>query len=313
MDAREALLSVMSESELEKAIDKKIEKFHGFLTRDVATKLIATEKGLLKEEEKTVKINEIKPAEKRLIVEVEVAKVYPTAAYRSGKKSRRVRVKDGTGEMTLVLWNDDIDLAARMRSGDRLLLHGVYERNQELHLGYYGFIKVKERAGFSDMSTIDTKEGLRVHLRGFISRIAASGGGRFVFIVSDGKTEMECSITEGIERGNALAAGDEFIIENALVADGKVLLDNDTRILTRRRERMLLGKINDMECRDEKLEVVVGEEKVSLDRENALKFMGIKAADDIRLSTLVTLKKDKLINTNVSIKIARREGKIIVG
>ncbi len=313
MDAREELLSTMTESELEKEVDAKIEKFHGFLTREVATKLIAKEKGFLKEEEKTVKINEIEPGVKKISVDVEVVKVFPTAAYRSGKKSRRVKLKDDTGEIILVLWNDDVNVAARMRSGDELLLQGVYERNGELHLGYYGFIKVRKRAGFSDMSTIDTKEGLRVHLRGFISKITGLGGGRFVFIVSDEKTEIECDITEGVERGNVLATGDEFIMENAIVMDGKIIIDNETRILTRRKERMLLGKISEMKCGDGELEVVVGDEKVSFDRENALKFMGIKAADDLKLCTLVTLKKDKLINTNVSIKITRKEGKVIVG
>ncbi len=313
MDAREALLSTMSETELEREVDAKIDKFHGFLTREVATKLIAREKGLLKEEEKTVKINEIEPGIKKISVDVEVAKVFPTANYRSGKKSRRVKVKDETGEITLVLWNDDVNVAARMRSGDELLLQGVYERNGELHLGYYGSIKVRKRAGFSDMHTIDTKEGLRVHLRGFISNITGAAEGRFVFIGSDGNTEIECDITEGTERGNSLEKGDEFIIENALVHDGKILIDDETRILTRRKERMLLGKINNMECGNGKLEVVVEGEKVLLDRENALKFMGIKAADDLELSTLVTLKKEKLINTNVSIKITRKDGKIIVG
>jgi len=312
MDAREALLSIMGESEIEQAVQEKIEKFHGFLTREVALKLIAKEKGLLKEEEKTVKINEIKPGEKRLIVEAEVVKVFPTAAYRSGKKSRRVNVKDDTGEAILVLWNDDVELAARMRRGDELLLHGVYERNNELHLGYYGFIKVGKRAGFSDMSTIDTKEGMRVHLKGFISRITGRGGGRFVFIASDGKTEIECDITEGTERGGALAVGDEFIMENALVADGKVILDREARMLTRRKEKMLIGKIREMSWSGEELKAVVGEEKITLDRENALRFMGLKIAEDIALSTVATLKKDNLINTNVSIKVTRKDGKIIV-
>ena len=54
MDAESALLSVMSESEMESEVQGKIDKFHGFLTREVALKLIAKEKGLLKEEEKHI-------------------------------------------------------------------------------------------------------------------------------------------------------------------------------------------------------------------------------------------------------------------
>ncbi|NYZ77509.1 hypothetical protein H0O02_04325, partial [Candidatus Micrarchaeota archaeon] len=118
MNPEEALRSVMSEGEIEDAVQERIEKFHGFLTREVALKLIAKEKGLLKEEEKIVKLAGLTPEMKKATIIVSVERIYPVAKYKADKKSRRVLVKDESAERTLVLWNEDVDITAKMRTGD---------------------------------------------------------------------------------------------------------------------------------------------------------------------------------------------------
>lgn len=313
MDAREALLSAMTEDEMEEAVNEKIEKFHGFLTREVALKLIAKEKGLLREEEKMIKLSEMSPEIKKAVLNVTVERIYPVAQYKAGKKSRRILVKDESGERTLVLWNDDVDLTLKMRTGDLLEIKDAYEKEGEIYLGYSGFMKTKKRAEFSDISGVSEKEDKKIHVRGFISRISGFSRGAFIFTVSDGKNEAECRITDDIFRGNALKEGDEIIIEGAVVRKGIIEVDAASRLLTRRKERMLAGMINKMECKGETLEVLVSKERVKLDRENALRFMGIRAADDIRLDTLVTLKKDGLLNRNINVKVTRKNEKIIIG
>ncbi len=313
MDAESELLSVMSESEMESEVQEKIDKFHGFLTREVALKLIAKEKGLLKEEEKAIKLSEMTPDTRKAVLEVTVERIYPVASYRGGKKSRRILVKDESGEETLVLWNDDVDLTLKMRTGDVLELRGVYEKGGELYFGYSGTMKTKKRAEFSDISGIAGKEGGKVHLKGFISRIYGFSEGMFVFRVSDGEHEAECRIIEDAFRGNSLKQGDEVILEGVFVRNGKVEIGEHSRILTRRKERMLIGRINRMECRGENMEVLVGKESVVLDRENALRFIGVNAADDILLDTIVTLKKGRMINTNINVKVIRKNERIIIG
>jgi len=59
MDIETELLKSMETAELEEKIAGKIESFHGFLTREVALRLIAKEKGLLKENEIVCKLSEI--------------------------------------------------------------------------------------------------------------------------------------------------------------------------------------------------------------------------------------------------------------
>ncbi len=313
MDVEGELLKVMNGTELEDAVNEKIDKFHGFLTREVALKLIAKEKGLLEEEEKSIKLSEMTPEIRKAVLEVTVERIYPVADYRGGKKSRRILIKDDSAEKTLVLWNDDVDLTLKMRTGDVLELKGVYEKGDELYFGYSGVMKTKKRAEFSDISKIVEQEGQRVHLRGYISKISGFSEGMFVFRVSDEEHEVECRIVKDGNRGSALKEGDEIIIEGAFVRNGKVELEKHSRILTRRKEKMLIGMINKIHCRDNMMEVLVGKEKVLLDRENALRFMGLNAAEDINLDTLVTLKKDGLLNSNIHMKVTRKNERIIIG
>ena len=161
MEVEGELLKVMNQNELEDAVNEKIDKFHGFLTRDVAMKLIAKEKGLLKEEEKPMKLSEITPETKNAVLEVSVERIYPVAKYRAGKKCRRIMIKDDSGERILVLWNDDVDLTLKMRTGDILELKGVYLKDDELYFGYSGVMHTKKRAEFSDLNKVLEKEGHR--------------------------------------------------------------------------------------------------------------------------------------------------------
>lgn len=313
MDVESELLKVMNQDEIDEAVDEKIEKFHGFLTKDIAMKLIAKEKGLLKDEEKSMKLNEITPETKNAVLEVSVERIYPVADYRGGKKCRRILIKDDSGERTLVLWNDDVDLTLKMRTGDVLELKGIYLKDDELYFGYSGIMKTRKRAEFSDLNKVLEKEGHRVHLRGYISKISGFDTGVFVFRVSDEEHEVECRIVKDGLRGENLKEGDEIIIEGAFVRNGKIELERHSRILTRRKEKMLIGRINEMEFREGKMEVIVGNEKVLLDRENALRFMGLNASDDIGLDTLVTLKKDELLNSSIHMKVTRKNERIIIG
>ncbi|NYZ77236.1 hypothetical protein H0O02_02885, partial [Candidatus Micrarchaeota archaeon] len=137
--------------------------------------------------------------------------------------------------------------------------------------------------------------------------------GRFVFLLSDGSNEIECAITKDVHRGNALKEGDEAMVEGAIVREGRAEIGEHSRIFIRRKEKILMGRILDMGCSDDMMRVVVGSEKLEFDRENALRFMGVSIADDIALRTVVTLKKDALLNTNVSMKVTRQNGKIIIG
>jgi len=212
----------------------------------------------------------------------------------------------------------DVELGNALRSKDELLVKGAYERNGELHLGYSGTLKVTEKAGFSPLDGLE--DGQNVHLRGFVAKMEGQDSfvkgtdtvQGFSFMLSDGKSERRCVMLGGLERAGKLEEGDDVIIENGTVRNGNVEIDSDVRVLSRRARDMLIGELSMLECEGEKLLAKVGEKEVALDRLNALRFLGVQAADDIDLCTVVNLKKDALINNRMAVRIQQREGQIII-
>jgi hypothetical protein len=318
MDLEAELLKSLSRDELEGRIAERIKSFHGFLTREVALRLIARDMGLLKSEERAYRLADIPKGEKRITFRAKVRKIWPIASYSSGKRSRVVEVSDDTGTRPLVLWNEDVGIASGLRLKDEIDVRGAYEKGGELHLGYSGSVAVSERAGFSELP--DLGEGDAVHVRGFVKGI--EGQDRFVrrgreetgfsFMLTDGQSERRCVIFEGLGRAGRLQPGDEVVIEGGVVEKGNITLDAQARLLYRRSSGMLLGEVKGLECSDDTLIAEVGERRISLDRQNALRFLGVDVADDIALSTVVSLKKDKLLNNRIAVKIEEKDGQIVV-
>jgi len=318
MDYEELLLKTISREQLEESVAMKISSFHGLLTREVALKLIAKEKGLLPQEDRNTRISDIEDGARGIRLLARIKKIWPMVQYRSGKKSRVIDLTDGSGSIALVLWNDDTMLGNSLRSKDLVHIKGAYERNKELHLGHSGTIEMREKAQFSDLSSLS--QGEYAHIRGYISRI--DGFDKYVderdakfgfsFYVSDGRVDVQVIIWGKPGRGENLSQGDEIIIENALEKNGRLELSDEARILTRRKERMLLGKVEQMEGEGDRLNVRVGGREVSFDRENGLRFMGLELAQDIQLSTAISLKKDSLINKNIALRIRESKGRMII-
>jgi hypothetical protein len=318
MDIEALLLEQLSKEQLEVLVAERISSFHGLLTREIALKLIAKEKGLLKEEEKKTKIKDIEKDSRKLIIVAKIKKIWPTAKYKSGKQSRVIEIEDSTGVMPLLLWNDDVSLVQKINTLDQVEIQGAYERGGEIHLGYIGQVKLIEKAKFTNLDELIDNE--YVHIRGKISEI--EGFDRFVdgsdskpafsFFITNGKKKVQVLIWKNPERGCGLSPGDEVLIEGALTKNGRIELSEEARVLRRRKNELLLGEIKEIKEKDDSIEVIVGEKKVELDRINSLRFMGLELAPDIELSTVVKLKKDYLIKNNVALKIKEEKGKTII-
>jgi len=318
MDLENSLLGLMSRDELEAELAGRIEKFHGLLTREVALRLLAKERGLLKKEEKFTSISEIEKGQSKICTRGKVKKVWPVATYSSGKRSRTIEIQDENASMPLILWNEDAEKGKDLRRGDSLSIRGAYERNNELHLGYSGQMKLSGRSEFASLDNLI--DGEYVHVRGTIGKVegadrfvrGASAREGFSFFITDGKKEIRCVIWNGIDRGFRLSAGDEIILENALFNDGEIGISDEGRILSRRKENMLLGKVESLECDGETVSVKVGGREGRMDRENALKFLGVEIADDISLQTVAMLKKDSMLSSNVALKAREKSGHFII-
>jgi hypothetical protein len=322
-DIEANLRKALPDGELERRVAGKIESFHGFLTRDAAMRLVAKEEGLLKSEERACRLADIKKGERKVAFRASVRKVWPVAEYSSGKKSRVVEVQDETGRKPLVLWNEDVALASRLRAQDAVSVRGAYEKNGELHLGYSGSVEVTDKAAFTDLGGIGAAGGGGpVHVRGFVSRVEGYDGfvqgartmQGFSFFVSDGTHERRCVLLGGIGRASGIRPEDEVIIENAAVgASGNIEIGEESRMLSRRPKEMLLGEVAALECHEnDALTVRVGGREARLERESALKFLGVRAAPDIALSTVVDLKKGSLLNTRIAVRIEEKDGRTIV-
>jgi len=318
MEPEAELLKTMNAEELEEEVAAKIKSFHGLLTREVALRLIAKEKGLLKEEEKEYALAEIPKGARRVAVKARVRKIWPLAKYASGKSSRVVDLEDANASLPLVLWNEDAELAKGLRLKDMVVVKGANERNGELHLGYSGTIDVTERASFAKLDALSEHE--TVHVRGFISTVDGFGtfvrGGRsyraFSFMITDGGKERRCILSSGGGREDRLAPGDEVIIESGTVREGNIDIDSSSRIHVRRAKELLMGEVTKLDAGNERLVVGVGGRELAFEREDALRFLGVHAAEDIALSTVVELKKDTLLNTKVAVKIEEKDGRISV-
>lgn len=304
MDLEAELLKIIDSDDLEVEIKQKINSFHGFLTREAAIRLIAKEHGLLKE--KVYRLAEIPKESKKVSFSATVKKIWPAAAYSSGKQSRVVEVHDDIS-MPLILWNDDVRLAEGLRSGDRIMVKGAYEKNGELHLGYSGKLKIDERAAFVPLDELI--DGENVHVRGKINRVEGydafvhgiNTSKAFSFIITDGTNERRVVIWENTERGERLKDGDEVIIEDGLVNNGNIDLSSDARILARR--NTVIGEVTRFDYEGDRLFVTIGGKEMELDRRNALRLMKVDVADDIDLSTVATLKKDSILNSKIAVKI----------
>jgi hypothetical protein len=313
MDIEAKLLEIINSDDLEIQIKQKILSFHGFLTRDVALRLIAKENGLLKEKEKIYKLSEIPKGEKKISFTAKIKRIWPVATYSSGKQSRVIEVEDDTGSKPLILWNDDVKLAKGLRSKDQLEVKGAYERNGELNFSYSGKLKVTEAAPFTKLDEL--KNGENVHIRGKISKIegfdafvhGTNTSKAFSFMINDETTERRVIIWENTERGELLKEEDEVLIEDGLVNNDNIDLSSDARIFARR--NMVIGNLTKLDCDGKVLVAAIGEQELTLERGNALRLLGVEVSNDILLSTVVMLKKDELLNNRIALKVESGEVK----
>lgn len=102
-----------------------------------------------------------------------------------------------------------------------------------------------------------------------------------------------------------------MLIEDGLVSRGNIEVSAG-RLLARRKSEMLIGRIMKLDCKDDALAVDVEGQEITLDRENALRFMGVDVAGDIALSTVTALKKDILLNSRIVVRIVSKDGHILI-
>ncbi len=301
-----ALEALLSQEELENEIATKIDQFQGLLTREAAIKLIAKEKGLLKQEQRVCKINDIPKSGRKISFVARILRILPIIKYHNGKVSRTVVLSDNTGRIKLKLWAADLELFSRFKIGDLVEVKNAYERNGELGLGYSGEIKIIKPSPFSALSSLTPST--YVNIKAKVTKVEGkksynkNDNLHFVFSISDGSAEKQCVIWEGIGRGTMIKAGDEVILENAYVKAEGIYIYRSGRILLRPGSgAKTIGKIENIECERGQIKITLNGKVIMLDRKKALDVLGVDVADDISLESIVNLKKEVLLNKNISL------------
>ena len=287
------LLKTMSKDELEEEVNKRISSFNGLLTRDIALKLIAREKG----------IYNAKPSAGSDSIgstfTAIIRRILPEENYNSGKKSRAMeiynssaggRVGEGADESAggkthiLRLWNDDVLLFAKLRVGDEITISGAYEKNGILNLGYSGKVSLSKSALFAKIADIKSNpETQIVNVRGNIVSVRSDS-----FEVSDGSLSVSV-----FGNTQTLAVGDEVILENVSADSGNLRLSGNSRLLVKKPKS-----------------VSTDTPAMILSRKEVLESMGVKVADDISLETIVNLKKSSLSNANQDNPVLRGDSHV---
>ena len=315
-DIYAALAATLSKEEIEKEVEKKIADFHGLLTREVALKLIAKERGLYKEEEQIVKIKDIKPSMRRLTVSGKIIAIDKEKTYSSGKRARSIIIKDDTGHVSVTLWNQDIQIISKLKIGDEILVKNAYEKIGNLSLGYKGTIEIINTVPYTPLAELI--EG-PVNVRAFISAVGEKkeyekNNRKFTYIsfsINDSISEQKC-VLWSIPDMDKMTVGNEIIIQNGLFRENEIHLNNYTRLLIRKATNVVNGTVNDVRIDNNKLVFIVDNRTLTFNRENALKLLDTSVSDDINLETIVTLKKESLLNKNIYIRCKEENGEYVI-
>ena len=316
MDFYSILSSTLSKDEIESEVVRKIEAFHGLLTRDVALKLIAKERGLFKEEEQQVKISDLKPNMRRINVLGKIAAINKETVYPSGKRARTIVIKDNSGVVSVTLWNEDIAMLSKLKVGDEILVKSAYEKMGSLSLGYRGSLEIVNAAPYLQLARlVDGPINVRAFITGIEGKKEYERSGKkssfFSFSISDSTDERKCIIW-GVHNSQNLIAGNEVIIQNALYRDNEIHINDRTRLLVRKAKDIVSGALSDMRMKDGKLALDIGDKVLVFNRENALKFFGMEISDDIMLETLVELKRDSMLGKNFYVHCKEQDGEFVI-
>src|SRR3989344_6115607 len=160
-----AIASGLSKEEIDRKVEAKCAKLSGLISKEGSAQIVASELGISFDKEK-LKISEIVPGMKKVNL---VGKIIEEPRINNFK----------TNNIRLVLW-DTKHIAlfeeGRIKNGDVIEVSNVTIRNDEIHLGSFGDIKitsevlgnvVKEKK-ISEKKIVDLKSGTNAKIRAFI-------------------------------------------------------------------------------------------------------------------------------------------------
>ncbi|MDP1728707.1 MAG: hypothetical protein Q8L27_00705 [archaeon] len=151
----EQIIKLLSESaslpaeEIERRIEAKRAKLSGLISKEGAAQIIASELGISFDKQK-MKISGLLSGMKKINLTGKIIKLNRVAEYNKNGKSGKIGsflLADDTSNMRVVLWDiNHISLIEKgvIKEGDSIEISNGDIRNNELHLGGFGDIKLSQ-------------------------------------------------------------------------------------------------------------------------------------------------------------------------
>ncbi len=175
----------IEKSDVEKRVEEKRSKLSGFISKEGAAQIVASELGISFENEK-LKINELLPGMRRVNIVGKVINLFPVRTFttKKGDESKVVNfwIADDSSNIKAVLW--DTNHIALIEKGD--IKEGVIVeisnatmRDGELHLGNFSEIKVSQEIleevvsekVFREKTIADFNKGENASVRAFVVQL----------------------------------------------------------------------------------------------------------------------------------------------
>lgn len=172
----------IEKEEVEKRVEEKRSKLSGFISKEGAAQIVASELGISFENEK-LKINELLPGMRRVNVIGKVINLFPVRTFttKKGDESKVVNfwIADDSSNIKIVLWDTNhISLIEKgeIKEGIAVEISNATMRDGELHLGNFSEIKVSQEIleevvtekVFREKAISDFNKGENASVRAFV-------------------------------------------------------------------------------------------------------------------------------------------------
>ncbi len=302
------LLNMFSEEDLDKKINEKIAEFGGFLTREAAITLLWKEAGG-KSQPTTIAEIKSNPHNDNVNLKARVKSIGALRTFETGTKLKKVVLEDETGEITLNLWNEDLNQAKTLGIGDVVLLSNTYIKNQEINLGYRGKIEILEKP--NDKKLNQLKEPLKqCNIEGVVAKIRHEQK-RSILLLKDESASIELAIWND-PRALKLSEGAYVRFENVRFDGTSCHVNQSSRILVKRKIEGIEGVLTDLVWRGDKAEVKINDETFTFSKEETEALLNIHVKPGIKMETIIELKKRYLIGKDVFLTIQNQKPILII-
>ncbi len=175
----------IEKQDVEKRVEEKKSKLSGFISKEGAAQIVASELGISFENEK-LKINELLPGMRRINIVGKVINLFPVRTFttKKGEESKVVNfwVADDSSNIKAVLWDTNhIELIEKgeIKEGVSVEISNATLRDGELHLGNFSDIKVSQEIMekvitekvFREKSIAEFNKGENASVRAFVVQI----------------------------------------------------------------------------------------------------------------------------------------------